>query len=48
MSAPVTEPFRIFGLETAFGLSCAAPTLFGGKTAWRAASPAGVHLELDG
>src|SRR5918995_257178 len=43
MSIAVTEPLRIFGLVTAFVRSCVVPTLFGGNTASRAASPTGVQ-----
>jgi hypothetical protein len=43
MSAPLTAPLPIFELTTAFGLSCAVPTLLGGNTASRAASPTGVQ-----
>src|SRR5215210_2278112 len=43
MSIAVTEPFRILALVTAFARSCVVPTLFGGNTASRAASPSGVQ-----
>jgi hypothetical protein len=35
--APVTAPFLIFGVVTAFFLSCFVPTLFFGKTMFAAA-----------
>jgi hypothetical protein len=37
-----SEPSSTFDETTAFFFSCAVPTLFGGKTRWRAAVPTGV------